>query len=159
MGWSPNRVGPLPGVAWCVVPLSRTESAVKYVPIVAGVLLGLLFLMASVPFLLHLDFAKPPPLPAGSLIARFFEVFVGSGWMTVVKVFELIGGVLVMVPRTRALGLVVLGPILVNIVTCHLLVMGDRMMDGMTIFAVVVALFLVWCERRAFVGLVAKNRG
>lgn len=48
--------------------------------------------------------------------------FVPTGYLTFVKVLEVVGGVLVAVPRTRNVGLLVLGPILLNIVAFHVFV-------------------------------------
>ena len=69
--------------------------------------------MASVVVLLHLDAGTEAArrLPVASSWAHLGR----TGYMTFVKVCELIGGILVMIPRTRNFGLLVLGPIIVNI--------------------------------------------
>src|SRR5436190_13294843 len=85
----------------------------KHIRTIAGILLGLCFLAASIPFLFHL--AKMPPLPEGTPVARYMDVMGSTGYMTFVKVFELTGGLLVMIPRLRNVGLLILGPIIVNI--------------------------------------------
>ena len=77
--------------------------------------------------------------------------------MTFVKVLEMLGGLLVLVPRTRNLGLLVLGPIIVNILAFHIFVMkGMGLEDPMLIAIVVFAAFLLWVERRAWLGLVTR---
>ena len=70
----------------------------KYLPIIAGIVLGLLFVMSAVVVLFNL--VKMPPPPEGSPAAMFFGAFGPTGYMTFVKVFELLGGVLVIGPRT-----------------------------------------------------------
>lgn len=61
----------------------------------------------------------PPPPPEGTPPALFMGAFAPTGYLTFVKVIEVIGGVLVAIPFTRNLGLLVLGPIIVNILAFH----------------------------------------
>ena len=124
----------------------------KYPPIVAGIVLGLLFLMASVMFFLKLG--PKPDFPEGSPIAHFMAAFGPTGYMHFVKVFELIGGLLVAIPKTRNLGLLVLGPIIVNILAFHIFVSDPRqLLNPMVIVVVVLALYLLWVARKKFVAL------
>lgn len=127
----------------------------KHLPTIAGVLLGLLFLAASVPVLLHLVDAPPPP--EGTPPAHFMAAFGPTGYLTFIKALELVGGVLVAVPRTRNLGLLVLGPIIINILAFHLFLTGGVGLFSPMILAIVaLTLFLLWTERRAFAGLVCR---
>ena len=65
-----------------------------------------------------------------------------------------IGGILVAIPRTRNYGLLVLGPILVNILAFHVFVVkGAKLLDPMLIVIVLLATYLLWCGRKAFAGL------
>ncbi len=52
----------------------------------------------------------------------FMKLFGGSGYMTTVKVCELLFGILILIPKTRALGLILLAPIVVNILLFELLI-------------------------------------
>ena len=63
---------------------------------------------------------------------------------------ELLGGILVAIPYTRRLGMLILGPIVVNIIAFHALIAGGGMANPMFIAVVVLPLFLLWAERRAF---------
>ena len=127
------------------------------VTIIAGILLGLLFIMGGATFLLHLV-AMPTP-PEGSAMAAFMTAFVPTGYMTFVKIFELVGGLLVMIPKTRRAGLFLLGPIIVNILAYHGFVMGG---EGLTepplIVLVVLSLYLLWVERLAFWTLIRPGK-
>ena len=71
----------------------------KWLPIIAGILLGLLFVMSAVVVLFNL--VKAPPPPEGSPAAMFFGAFATTGYLTFVKIFELVGGLFVMIPRLR----------------------------------------------------------
>jgi hypothetical protein len=124
----------------------------KYIPTIAGILLGLLFVMSSLVVLLHL--VPTPPMPEGTPIAMFFGAFGPTGYMTFVKVFELLGGILVAIPKTRNFGLLVLGPIILNILAFTVFVAkGVGLFNPVLIVIVVLALYLLWCGRKAFAGL------
>ncbi len=85
------------------------------------------------------------------------SAFGPTGYLTFVKVFELIGGLLVIIPRTRNLGLLVLGPIIINILAFHIFVTGgEGLVNPMLIGIVLLALFLLWTERKAFACLVTR---
>ncbi len=124
----------------------------KYAPAIAGLLLGLLFIMSSVVFFFNL--VQMPPPPEGSAAAMFFGAFGPTGYMKFVKVLELTGGILVAIPKTRNFGLLILGPILVNILAFHIFIMkGAGLFEPMIIGIVVLALYLLWAARRKFAGL------
>lgn len=129
----------------------------KYAPIVAGILLGLVFIMTSTMFFLKL--VPQPTFPEGSPIAHYMAAFGPTGLMHFVKVFELLGGILVAIPRTRNLGLLVLGPIIVNIIAFQIFIAGGHdLLNPMLVAAVVLALYLLWVERKAFAGLLNRNQ-
>ena len=124
----------------------------KYAPTIAGIVLGLLFVMSSVVVLFNL--VKMPPPPEGTPAALFMGAFIPTGYMTFVKVVELIGGILVAIPRTRNFGLLGLGPIIVNILAFHTFIMkGATLLDPMLIIIVLLAAYLLWVGRKAFAGL------
>ena len=124
----------------------------KYAPIIVGILLGLLFVMSSVVVLFHL--VKMPLPPEGTPVAMFMGALGSTGYLTFVKILELTGGILVAIPRTRNFGLLILGPILVNILAFHLFIMkGAGLFDPILIVLVLLALYLLWVGRKAFTGL------
>src|SRR5262245_61969885 len=116
----------------------------KWPPIVAGILLGLLFVMSAVTVLFNL--VKMPPPPEGSPAGMFFGAFGPTGYLKFVKVFELAGGILVMIPRLRNLGLLVLGPIIVNILAFHLFIGGGfkDLLSPMILIVIALTLYLLW---------------
>ncbi|MCW5554958.1 MAG: hypothetical protein KIS67_22690 [Verrucomicrobiae bacterium] len=124
----------------------------KHPPIIAGILLGLLFIMSAVMVLFNL--VKAPPPPEGSPAAQFFGAFGPTGYLTFVKLFELVGGLLVAIPKTRNLGLLVLGPIIINILAFHIFVTsGEGVLNPMLVIIVLLALYLLWVGRKDFAGL------
>ncbi len=126
----------------------------KYAPTIAGALLGFLFVAFSLMVLLKLVPIPPPPAD-GSPIALFMGAFIPTGYVTFVKIFELIGGILVAIPRTRNLGLLVLGPIIINIVAFHTFIAkGVGLFSPPLVLIVLLAAFLLWFERKAFAQLI-----
>ena len=124
----------------------------KHFPTIAGVVLGLLFILSGAVVLFKL--APMPKLPEGSPAALFMNAMLPTGYMNFVKVLEILGGVLVAIPRTRNWGLLVLGPILVNILAYNIFITGGaELLNPMLLMIVALALYLLWVGRRAFVGL------
>ena len=124
----------------------------KYLPIVSGIVLGLLFIMSAVVVLFNL--VPTPPMPEGTPMALFMGAMGPTGYMTFVKICELIGGVLVAIPRVRNFGLLILGPIIINILAFHLFITkGEGLFNPMLIGIVVIALYLLWVGRKNFCGL------
>lgn len=126
----------------------------KHLPTIAGILLGLLFLAAAIPILFHLippDKMPPPPTEEAKL---FMGAFAPTGYLTFVKICELIGGILVAIPKTRNYGLLFLGPIILNILAFHVfLAKGAGLVDPMLIVIVLLALYLLFVGRKRFAGL------
>ncbi|NBR87787.1 MAG: hypothetical protein EBT61_20185 [Verrucomicrobia bacterium] len=119
--------------------------------IVAG-LFGLMFLAGGIFFFFG---TLPPGPPEDSLPGKFMAAFGPTGYMAFVKVCEIIGGALVAVPKTRNLGLLILGPIVINILCFHGFVAKGGFGGGHA-FITIAALFLLWTERQAFAGLVNR---
>ena len=108
----------------------------KIVNIICRVLLGLAFFASGLIFFLKL---MPEPPPPGGAAGQFIGALAGTGYLAVIKALELLGGALVLSGRFTALGLLVLGPILVNI--CLYDFFLDR--KGLLIGVVIGVLWLV----------------
>jgi hypothetical protein len=118
---------------------------------IAGGILGFIFVAMALIVLLNLVHMPPPP--EGTPAALFMGALGPTGYFTLVKVCELIGGCLVAIPRTRNFGLLVLGPIVVNILAFHIFIMEGHGLFGPPILVAVLAAFLLWAGRRSFAGL------
>jgi putative oxidoreductase len=125
----------------------------KYATIFASVILGLLFIMSAMMFFLNLMPAQD--FPKDSAPFHFMAAFGPTGYMKFVKVIELLGGLLLLVPKTRNLGLLCIGPVLVNILAFHAFILkGEGLLNPMLIVICLLAAFLLWSERKAWGGLV-----
>ena len=125
----------------------------KHIPNIVGAVLGLLFVAIGLMVLLKLG-PTPPPPPEGSPAAQFMAAFAPTGYLTFVKILEVVGGILVAVPRMRNFGLLVLGPILINILAFHgFVAKGEGLFNPLILIIVAMALYLLWCGRKEFAGL------
>ncbi|KAF0094912.1 MAG: hypothetical protein E1N59_1340 [Puniceicoccaceae bacterium 5H] len=128
----------------------------KYLPQIAAVLLGLMFVAFSLIYFFNLMSPEPPP--EGSPASMFYGAMAPSGYFDFIKACELVGGILVMIPVTRFLGLLILGPIIVNILAFHVFIMGGAgLVDPILIAIVVLALFLLCTHARRLVGTSATK--
>lgn len=124
----------------------------KYAPLIASILLGGLFIMSASVVLFGL--APTPELPKDTPIAAFMAAFGPTGYMTFVKVLELLAGLLLLVPKTRNIGLLILGPIIVNILAFHQFVAKDGILQPMLLGIAALAVFLLWADRAKWKALI-----
>ena len=122
----------------------------KIVAIICRILLGLMFVVTGAN-IMH-PFMPMPPLPAGTPTAQFMAVMGPTGWMQHVGFFQFVGGLLVLIGGTAPLGLLILGPIIVNILIFHTLLMGGHGI-GMGLFAALLEIVLIYAYRSNFAGI------
>ena len=124
----------------------KTQNIVTNV--VAGIL-GLLFLVFGLNF--FLQFIPVPPPPEGSPAAAFLGSMYGSGYLKFVKILEIVGGITVAIPLTRRLGLLLLGPVIVNILAFGVFFTnGATLSQPPELVIIFTTLYLLWAERAAF---------
>ena len=118
----------------------------KYVIVIARVLLGLVFVVFG--FNAFLPFMGPPPEMHGQAGA-FITALMSSGYMYVIAVLQVLGGLcLLLGARFVPLGLTLLGPVIVNIILYHVFLDPTGMPRAVVIS--VLALFLLWVYRFKF---------
>jgi len=83
---------------------------------VARILLGVLFVVMGLNGFLHFI---PRPLPPG-VAGQFLGAIFVSHFFTVVFLTQIIGGLLLLANRYVPLGLLLLGPVVVNILAFHI---------------------------------------
>lgn len=125
----------------------------KHAPNIAGGLLGLLFIVFGMNFFLKF-IPMPPGPPEGSPPALFMAALFPTGYLAFVKCLEIAGGLLVAIPKTRNIGLLVLGPVIINILAFHVFLLeGVALVDPVVILITVLPLYLLWVGRKSFAGL------
>lgn len=126
----------------------------KHAPTIAAALLGLLFVVFGSNFFLNFIPMPADPSPADAPHKLFMAALFPTGYLAFVKVLEILGGVLVALPKTRNIGLLILGPIIVNILAFHIfLTKGAGLFEPPLVLICVLALFVLISERRAFAAL------
>ena len=122
--------------------------------VISRFILGLGFVVFGLN-ILH-PFLPQPPIPDGSLPARFMGVMGPNHWMALAGLFQVFGGVFVLLGRTAPMGLTLLGPVLVNILAFHILLMGGAGIAPGLVFSVL-ELFLIYSYRSYFAPIFTIN--
>jgi putative oxidoreductase len=117
----------------------------KYAIIIVRILLGLMFAVFGSNAFLH--FIPMPPMQGQA--GAFIGALASSGYIYVIALLQVIGGLLLLIGgRFVALGLTLLGPVIVNIVLYHIFL--DTQGLPMAIGVSLAALFLLWVYRFKF---------
>ena len=120
----------------------------KIVTLIARILLGLAFLVFGLNG--FLDFIPHGPMPAGTA-GQFAGALAATHYMHRVSGLEVIAAVLLLVNRYVPLGLVLLGPIIVNILFFHIFMAPSTIGPGLL---VTLLWFVVFASvRHAFSGI------
>ena len=119
----------------------------KYAIIIARVLLGIVFVVLGSNAFLH--FIPMPPMQGQA--GAFIGALINSGYVYVVAILQLIGGLLLLVGRFIPLGLTLLGPVIVNIMLYHIFLDPS----GLPLAGVIsiLTLFLLWVHRDHFAAI------
>ena len=117
--------------------------------IIARSLLGLLFVVFGLNG--FLQFIPAPPQPEGPAKDFSTALFV-SHYFYVIAALQVIGGALLLIGRYVPLGLMLLGPVIVNIILFHIFLEPKGL--AMALVIGVMAVFLLWAYRQAFSGLI-----
>jgi putative oxidoreductase len=112
--------------------------------LIVRLLVGLPFVAGSVLFFLNIV-PEAPELPEHA--KSFAGALMPTGYMNVVKVLELVGGLLLWSGRLTPLGIVILMPIAVNIMLFDFLLVGK---PGLGVVIVALLVFLMTQYRRHF---------
>lgn len=110
----------------------------KYIKNIGIAILAFQFIIFG--FNKFLGFVNPPP-PTNPIALTFLGGMFGSYLAKFVGFFEIIGSVLLLIPRTRFVGLLLLLPIMANIIMFHLA--HDN--PGNSIWIVVTLIFGLVC--------------
>ncbi len=123
----------------------------KIAAIIARTVLGLAFALFGLNMIHPLSF-MPHGVPPGDA-GVYFGLLYSHGFLFYIGAVQLIGGLLTLSGRFTPLGVVFLGPVLVNIILFHTLFGVLGILPG-AVFSVL-ELFLIWVYRPNFNGLFA----
>ena len=119
----------------------------KIATIITRILLGLVFtVFGSNAFL---QFIPMPPMsgPSGDFLTAMYT----THYLYVVAGCQMLGGLILLIGRYIPLGLTLLGPVIVNILSFHIFMNHQGLPLALVVAAL--ALFLLWRHRRNFAGL------
>lgn len=100
-----------------------------------------------------LGFIEMPP-PQGELAQKFMGVMFTTYLFKVVAVTQIIGGILLLIPKTAFIGFLVMLPIIVNIVGFHLF--HDMPGNGMWLFVILITGTIAIGFKNQFSKLIVK---
>lgn len=126
----------------------------KFVVIIARILLGLGFVVFGAN-ILH-PFLPMPPMDPNLPTTQFSMLMANSGWMKVIGLFQLVGGLLVLIGRTAPLGLTILAGLLINILCFHIFLDNGANLAPGIVFSVL-DIFLIYAYRDHFKGIFSFN--
>jgi uncharacterized membrane protein YphA (DoxX/SURF4 family) len=124
----------------------------KILTLIARLLLGLVFVVLGLNG--FLNFLSMGPMPTG-LAGQFVGALFLSHYFWVVSALQIAGGALLLVNRFVPLGLVLLGPVIVNILLYHLFLNPT----GIALAIVVTILWLIvfYARRQYFSGIFVQR--
>ena len=123
----------------------------RIVTMIARILLGLIFVVFGLNGFLH--FLDMGPLPTG-LAGQFMGALIQSHYFWVVAALQVVGGALLLVNRYVPLGLVLLGPVIVNILLYHIFLHPAGML--MALVVTVLWFIVFYAHRQYFSGIFAR---
>lgn len=120
------------------------QQHVKQIP---AYLLALVFIAFGMMYFLNM---MPDPGPMTDLQKGFFGAVGGTGYMNLIKALEVIGGVMLIFPRTRAMGICIIAPIAVNILCYEVFIAKEA---GIGIALVALCVLAVYFNKNSFAGI------
>ena len=118
----------------------------KFLKHIPAAFLAFLFLFGGVNFFF-------PMIPVVKITGNqftFFNLLASTGYMAVVKIVEIIGGALIILPTKRALATLILAPISVNILLFEVCIVGT---PGIGILLIALIGILIYQEKQKFMAL------
>jgi putative oxidoreductase len=115
----------------------------KQVPVY---LLAAVFIIFGVMYFLKM---MPEPKLEGNPL-EFMKLMGGTGYIDVVKVLEVLGGLLLLFPRTKGMGLCITTPICVNILLYELCIAKE---PGIGIALVLLSALAIYFNKERFKGI------
>lgn len=119
---------------------------------VLALLFGLLFINAGLDKFFHF---MPMPKDLPEKMLKAFDAFTEIGWlMPLVGIAELLGGLLIILPRTRALGALIIFPVMVGIALTN--IVQDQRSLPLVLVLSAILLWIMYENRAKYLPLFRK---
>ena len=121
----------------------------KWLPVVARVLFGLVFVVFGANGFLNFMPPPPPPPPAAAAFAG--GLFSAGYFLLLLKGTEIVAGLLLLANRYVALALILLAPIVLNIAGFHIFLAPGG--AGLAVVLLAIHVYLAWVYRTSYAPL------
>ncbi len=126
----------------------------RYLPAVARILMGLMFLITGLNG--FLNFIPPPKEPMSEGAMALMGAFMKTGYMfQLIAGTQLLAGVLLLLNRFVPLALALLAPVIVNIVAFHVFLAPSGLVIAFVVLAL--ELYLAWSYRSSYRAMLAAR--
>jgi uncharacterized membrane protein YphA (DoxX/SURF4 family) len=125
----------------------------KIILFIVSLLAGLMFINAGLDKFFHY---MPVPKDLPEKVVQAGAAFAQIGWlMPLVGTFEIIGGLLIIIPKTRALGAIIIVPILTGILLSNLNTMPSALPIVFALIAII--LWIIIDNRKKYLYLIDSS--
>jgi uncharacterized membrane protein YphA (DoxX/SURF4 family) len=133
---------------------TRATSRARYLPLIARVLMGVIFVVMGLNGFLNFIPQPSTPVPAKAL--AFLGALYSTGYMVPVSSgTQVLVGLLLLGNRWVPLALALIAPIIVNIMLVHLFLAPELIAPAIVVF--VLEIYLAWAYRGAFRPMLAAR--
>ncbi len=122
------------------------QQQLKHIP---AYVLGLVFVVFGSDFFIH--FMPTPPPMAGDA-GTFAGILYTSGYLKVIKILEVSIGILLIIPKTRALALLLIAPIIVNILLFEVYLTHQ---PGIGVALIIINIIGIYLNREKYMSIVS----
>ena len=96
-------------------------------------------------------FIPIPPEDPESIASSFMFAMFTTGFLALVKVLEVIGGLLIFFVKTRRLGLLILSPISINVILYSTLITGGSLLQPIILLILFLNAYLIFEDRKRII--------
>lgn len=119
-----------------------------------SILFGLLLINGGLDKFLHY-MPMPEDLPAEML--KMMSAFKEISWlMPLVGAAELIGGLMILIPKTRALGALIIVPVMVGVLLTNIFVAPSGLPIALVIWAIL--FWIIWENRNQYLPIIRNSK-
>ena len=74
-----------------------------------------------------------------------------TGFLTLIKMLEIIGGILIAIPNTRRIGLLIITPISVNVILYCTIITGGSIFQPIVLMILILNGYLIFSDKKAII--------
>ena len=119
-------------------------------------LLGIIFVVFSIQFFVMV-FSHSAMPPMSPMAQTYMTLLFTSGYVWVVKVLELVIGIMLLIPRVQKLALILIAPIVLNIFLSEILIIQPPFGEMIPAFLVLILNVIAIYQRRASYMPIVQN--